>query len=142
LLQIGYILVLEDALYKANIIHWLLIKCKRVTRSVLALELYVMAHRFDIGAIIKLTVKQLLQIKLLLVLYTDLKLLYKCLVKLGTTQEKRLIIDIMCLHQLYKRREITEVKWINSNSNPTNLITKSKASAALKKLINTNYLKL
>ena len=48
----------------------------------------------------------------------------------------------MCLYQLYKRREITEVKWINGNSNPTNLITKSKASTALKKLINTNYLEL
>ena len=48
----------------------------------------------------------------------------------------------MCLRQLYKRREITEVKQIDSNSNPTNLITKSKASIALKKLINTNYLEL
>ena len=88
---------MEDALYKANIIYWLLIKCKRVTRSVLALELYAIAHRFDIGAAIKLTVKQLLQIKLSLVLCTDLKLLYKCLIKLGTTREKRLIIDVICL---------------------------------------------
>ena len=44
-----------------------------------------MAYRFNIGAIIKLTIKQLLQIELPLVLYTNLKLLYKCLVKLGTT---------------------------------------------------------
>ena len=48
----------------------------------------------------------------------------------------------MCLYQLYKYREITEVKWINGNSNPTNLITKGKASTALKKLIDTNYLEL
>jgi len=96
--QIGYILVLEDALYKANIIYWLLIKCKRVTRSVLALELYAIAHRFNIGAVIKLTIKQLLQIELPLVLYTNLKLLYKYLIKLGTTQEKRLIIDVICLY--------------------------------------------
>ena len=48
----------------------------------------------------------------------------------------------MCLYQSYKHREITEVKWINSNSNPTDLITKGKASTALKKLINTNYLEL
>ena len=101
-----------------------------------------MAHGFDIGAAIKLTVKQLLQIELPLVLYTNLKSLYKYLVKLGTTQEKRLIIDIICLCQLYERREITEVKWINGNSNPTDLITKSKVSTALKKLINTNYLEL
>jgi hypothetical protein len=48
----------------------------------------------------------------------------------------------MCLHQLYKHKEITEVKWIDGNSNPINLITKGKASTALKKLINTNYLEL
>ena len=48
----------------------------------------------------------------------------------------------MCLYQLYKYREIIEVKWINNNNNPADLIIKSKASTALKKLINTNYLKL
>jgi hypothetical protein len=84
LLQIGYILVLADITNKANIIYWSLTKCKRVTRSVLALELYAMAHGFDIGAAIKLTIEQLLQIELPLVLYTNSKLLYECLVKLGT----------------------------------------------------------
>ena len=101
-----------------------------------------MAYGFDIGTTIKLTVKQLLQIKLLLVLYINSKSLYKCFIKLGTTQEKCLIIDVMCLRQLYKRKKITKVKWINGNSNPTNSITKGKASTAFKKLINTNYLKL
>jgi hypothetical protein len=90
--------------------YWSLIKCKRVTKSVLASELYAIAHGFNIGAVIKSTIKQLLQIKLPLVLYTDLKLLYECLIKLGTIREKRLIIDVMCLRQSYERREITEVK--------------------------------
>ena len=57
LLQIDYILVLADITNKANIIYWSLIKCKRVTKSVLALELYVMAYGFNIGAVIKLTVE-------------------------------------------------------------------------------------
>jgi hypothetical protein len=85
-----------------------------------------------------------LGINLLLVLYTNSKLLYKCLVKLGITQEKRLIIDIMCLRQAYKRREIVEVKWIKGKSNLANAITKSnsKSSNALKRLINTNILQL
>ena len=118
------------------------IKYKRITRSILASKLYIIAYRFNISTVIKLTIKQLLQIKLPLILYTDSKLLYKCLVKLSTIQEKRLIIDIIYLYQLYKYKEITEVKQINSNSNPANLMTKGKASTALKKLINTNYLEL
>jgi hypothetical protein len=56
-LQIGYILVLVDIMNKANIVHWSLIKCKRITRSVLASKLYIMAYGFDIGAAIKLTIE-------------------------------------------------------------------------------------
>ena len=33
-----------------------------------------------------------------IIVCTDLYSLYKCLVKLGTTKEKRLIIDIMALY--------------------------------------------
>ena len=48
----------------------------------------------------------------------------------------------MCLCQLYKRREIAEVKWINRDSNPADTITKSKLLLALRQLINTNQIKL
>jgi hypothetical protein len=48
----------------------------------------------------------------------------------------------MCLHQLYKRYEIAEVKWINRDSNPVDAITKSKPLLAFKQLINTNRIKL
>ena len=52
------------------------------------------------------------------------------------------MINIICLHQLYKRREIAEVKWINGDSNPIDTITKSKPLSALKWLINTNQIEL
>jgi hypothetical protein len=84
-LQIGYVIVLADATKKANIVHWSLVKCKRVTWSVLASELYSMAHGFDIGAAIKSTVDKILQVNLPLILCTDSKSLYDCLVRLGTT---------------------------------------------------------
>jgi len=140
--QIGYVLVLADATNKANIIHWSSTKCKRVTRSVLASELYGMAHGFDIGAAIKSTVDRILDINLPLVMCTDSKSLYDCLVRLGTTQEKRLMIDVMCLRQAYERREITEVKWIDGNTNPADAMTKGKPCPALTQLINTNTVQL
>ena len=91
-----------------------------------------MAHSFNISAVIKTIVKLQLNISLLLIFYTDFKLIYKYLIKLRTIQEKRLIINIIYLHQLYKRCEIAKVKWINGNSNPIDVITKSKPLSALK----------
>jgi hypothetical protein len=140
--QIGYVLVLTDATRRANIVHWSSTKCKRVTRSVLASELYGLAHGFDIAVAIKSTVDKILQINLPLVLATDSKSLYDCLVRLGTTQEKRLMIDVMCLRQAYERRQITEVKWIDGESNPADAMTKGKACAALTNLIDTNKIDL
>jgi hypothetical protein len=60
-------------------------KCRRVTRSVLASKLYGMAHGFNIGAVVKSIVNRALEIDLPLVVYIDSKSLYECLVKLGTT---------------------------------------------------------
>jgi hypothetical protein len=101
-----------------------------------------MAYGFDIGALVKSTIDKVLGIDLPLVLCTNSKSLYECLVKLGITQEKRLIIDIICLRQAYKRKEIAKVKWIKGKSNLANAITKSKSSNALKRLIDTNILQL
>jgi hypothetical protein len=100
--QIGYVLVLVDGTRRANIIYWSSTKCKRVTRSVLASELYGMAHGFNMGALVKSIINRALEMELLLVVYTDSKSLYECLVKLGTTREKRLIINVICLRQAYE----------------------------------------
>ena len=135
---------MANAKGNANILYQSFTKCKRVTRSVLASKLYAIAYGFDIRTLAKSTIDKVLGIDLLLVLYTDSKSLYDCLVKLGITQEKRLIIDIMCLYQVYKRREVVEVKWIKGESNLADAITKSKSNLtnALKTLIDTNTLQL
>ena len=53
------------------------------------LLLYRMAYGFDTKAIIKVTIKKILQLKQLpITLYTNLKSLYNCLIKLGATQKK------------------------------------------------------
>jgi hypothetical protein len=69
-----------------------------------------MTHCFDISTAIKSLVEKILQINLPLIQVTDSKSLYNCLVRLGTMQEKRLMIDVMCLRQAYERRLITDVK--------------------------------
>jgi hypothetical protein len=135
--------VLSNESERANILHWSSTKCKRVTRSILASELYAMVHGFDTAGAIKATIDEVLNIQVPLVLCTDSKSLYDCLVKLGTTQEKRLMVDVLCLRQSYERREIAEVKWIAGSTNPADAMTKGKgASGTLKKLIDSNKLEL
>ena len=67
----------------------------------------------------------------LTIIYTDSYSLYECLVKLRTTKEKRLMIDIIALRQSYERRELTEVRWINGQDNPADVMTKATSNKIL-----------
>ena len=151
--QIGFVVTLanEEANANAsqfkihgNILHWSSTKCKRVTRSVLASEIYGMVDGFDIGIVLSSTLQlitdQLDCPRIPLVICTDSYSLYECLVKLGTTKEKRLMIDIMSLRQAYERREINEIRWINGDDNPADAMTKTAPNKALERLIDNNEL--
>jgi hypothetical protein len=140
--QIDYVICLTNDDVNVNLIHWSSIKCKRVIRSVLAAELYAMINGFDVEAIIKSIIERMLHISLPLILLTDSKSLFDCLIKLDTTSEKRLMIDLMCLRQFYERREIAEIRWIDEDSNPADAMTKSKSCNVLIKLIDTNIIEL
>ncbi|KAF1967600.1 hypothetical protein BU23DRAFT_583769 [Bimuria novae-zelandiae CBS 107.79] len=109
-----------------------LTKYKRVTRSVLALEIYSIVSSVNIAIAILTTLKIIIERlglpSIPLVVYIDLYLLYKCLVKLGTTNKKRLIINIIALRQSYERH------------NPADALTKATPNRALKRFINSNML--
>ena len=60
------------------------------------------------------------------------------MVKLSTTQEKRLMVDVMAMRQSYERRIITEIRLIKGDSNPADVMTKAKANTSLTRLIDTN----
>ena len=140
--QIGYVVCLTDKTGTANLIHWSSIKCKRVIKSVLASELYVMSHVFDIETVIKATVEKILGIHISLILCIDSKSLYDYLVRLRTTNEKKFMINIMNFRQFYERRKIIEIRWIDEDKNPADAITKAKTTPALKMLIDSNKIDL
>jgi hypothetical protein len=81
-----------------------------MTRSVLAIELFAMIHDFDVDSVLKVTLTKMIDIFISLILITDSKSLYDCLIRLSITVEKRLMIDVMTLRQCYERREIIEMK--------------------------------
>ena len=95
---------------------------------------------YAIRSTLNMVTEQLNLTTILIIVCTDSYLLYECLVKLGTTKEKQLMINIMAIWQSYERRELQEVRWINGNNNPVDAMTKSKPNLALETFINTNRL--
>jgi hypothetical protein len=151
--QIGYEIILanestgdEEFTIEGNLIHWSSTKSKRVTRSVLASEIYGMVGgadmAFAIGTTLKIITNNLGLPAIPIIVCTDSYSLYECLVKLGTTKEKRLMIDIMAIRQSYERRELMEIRWISGQDNPADAMTKSNPNKALEKFVDTNRLQI
>ncbi|KAF9877272.1 hypothetical protein CkaCkLH20_04972 [Colletotrichum karsti] len=119
--QLGFIILANERVQNdndnfeitGNVVHYSSTKSERLTRSVLASEVYGMAAGVDMAYAIATTLKVIttrLGISTIpTIVCTDSYLLYECLVKLGTTNEKRLMIDIMALRQSYERREPIEI---------------------------------
>ncbi len=139
--QIDYVICLTDSTH-ANVLHWSSVKCKRVTRSVLATELFAMIHSFDVDSVLKVILTKMIDISISLILIIDSKFLYDCLIRLEITVEKRLMMNVMILRQFYERREIIEMKWIHEINNFVDFMTKSKSSFALRMLIDINQINL
>ena len=52
------------------------------------------------------------------------------------------MVDLICLCQLYKRRMIIKIKWIDGNSNPIDIIMKVNVYNILRNHINMNTINL
>ena len=95
-----------------------------------------------IGTTLKMITDRLKLPTIPIIVCTDSYSLYECLVKLGTTKEKRLMIDIMALRQSYERRELFEIRWIHGQDNPADAMTKADPNKALEIFIDTNALRI
>ncbi|KAF2185681.1 hypothetical protein K469DRAFT_466462, partial [Zopfia rhizophila CBS 207.26] len=147
--QLGFLIIIgtesrENNSFEltGNIMHYSSTKSKRVTRSVLASEIYGMVSGVDMAYAFNTTLNQITQElnlpQINTIICTDSYSLYECLVKLGTTKEKRLMIDIMALRESYERRELYEIRWINGADNLADAFTKRDSNGSLTRFIDTN----
>lgn len=97
------------------IINQISIKCRHVNRSVLASVLYAMANGIDIAVAIIATLN---------------------------IHGKRLMVDIMTIRKSYECRELSEIRQINGDDNPTDAMIKVNPTKALETLIKANKLKI
>lgn len=140
--RIGFIIVLMDEQYIMNIVHYGSCKSERVTRSVLAAELFSLVHGFDVASVHRQAVRNILGRTIPLNTFTDSRSPYDFMTKTGRTLEKRLLIDLSMPRQSYERREISDVLWIPSLQNPADSFTKYQPPTASATLIKTNHLSL
>jgi hypothetical protein len=119
--QIKYEIIFANEIIKndeftinGNLIHWSSTKNKKVTKSILTLEIYGMVGEinmsFTIGFTLTMIIKQLGFLTIPIIVCTNSYSLYECLVKLETTKEKRLIIDIMAIRKSYENRKLFEIR--------------------------------
>jgi hypothetical protein len=50
------------------------------------------------------------------------------------------MIDVISFRQSYKRRKITEIRWIHNQDNPADALTKAAANRAMERLVSSNKL--
>jgi hypothetical protein len=147
--QIGYIIVLgnkkdteETFTISGNFAYWSSVKCKRITKSVFASEVYAIVYGVDIviaiGTTINKITNRLRLPKAPIIVCINSLFLYECFVKLETIKEKRLMIDIMILRQTYERQKVFDIRWIDDNNNPANAIIKADPNRALEQLVTIN----
>ncbi len=140
--QIDYVICLADSINTTNILHWFSIKCKRITRNVLTIELSAIIHDFDVDSILKASLTKMLDTLIFLILVINSKFLYDCLVRLDIIVKKWLMMNVMILRQSYERREIIEIKWIYKFNNSVDSMTKIKSFSTLKTIIDINRINL
>jgi len=130
---------------RRNVVYYSSVKSKRIIRSVFISEIYGCINGFDLRYIIGYTFRKIVSRlgpdipSILFVICTNSYSLYECLVKFGTTTEKRFIIDIIEFKESYERREI-EIRWINGQDNPADAMTKASPNKALETFVTKNEL--
>ena len=89
--QLGFLTTLMDATNTCNIVHYGSVKCKRVTRSALASELYAMVYGIDQFYVIQKTIKLFFGKRVPLRIFTDSLSLFDSLTHKGSSDTEPVI---------------------------------------------------
>ena len=68
-------------------------------------------------------------------MFTDSKSLFDTITKLSTVSEKRLLVDISSIREIYTNRNLLNVARVSSRHNIANVFTKSEADKTMLALI-------
>lgn len=121
--QLGYVLILNDTLANASLLHYNTCKSRRVARSALVAELFALSTAFDMAGTVWITLNGMFDRCIPINVFLDSNSLFDGIIGIKPTAEKTLLIDLSVLLQIYERREIADVIWIPTEQNPADALT-------------------
>lgn len=134
--QLGYLVFLADARGSASPIFFKSYKARRVTRSVIGAELIAFSDMFDAAFSLAEELRTIHpKLGVPVKLYTDSKSLFDVISKGSKTAEKRLMLDIACAREGFRRHDISDIGFIRGEDNLADGLTKSMRQAAIHKVL-------
>ena len=133
--QGGYVLFLKDETDKSNLIGWQSKKIRRVVKSTLASEALALSDGVDnafslaslAGEIIFGVKKKQIPIHC----HVDNNDLVQAIHSKKNVSDKRLRIEINSMKEMIAREEISKIRWIESQKQIANALTKKDADTSL-----------
>ena len=137
--HLGFVCFLADATGNVIPIHFKSNKARRVTRSVMGAELIAFGDLFDHAFTLSAELRSIhpgapVPVKLL----TDNKSLFDVISKGSKTSEKRLMLDIAGAREGFGRHEISDIRFLRSEDNISDGMTKRMKQSALREMMQTS----
>ena len=125
--QLGFLIVLADRNNHCNVLHYVSRKCKRVTRSVFAAELFALSEGFDSARAIADQVSFVLGRPIPVWAAVDSRTVFNVVARFGNVTEKRLCIDVAALREAHLTRALEKLIWVEGARNGSDPLTKKDA---------------
>lgn len=129
--QLGYSFLLSENFHRCNLLHYASYKSRRVCRSVLGAEVYAFTDSFEYAYVMRHGLKEVLEQRVALQMFTNAHSLFDVIVKNSTTGERHLLINIKDFGDSYNSQKISIVGFLRSENNPADAFTKAKLCKAL-----------
>ena len=127
--QVGLLVFLVNSEGIRCPLYWQSRKARRVVKSTLAAETLALIEAAEAAVFISRVISDLLDcINLEIQCFVDNKSLVDALHSSHRVEDKRLRIDIAVMQDMLDRKEVTSVKWINTDDQLANCLTKRGAS--------------
>jgi hypothetical protein len=112
-------------------VAWQSRKIRRVVKSTLAAECLAAVEAAEISIYIASVLKEILHHSVDTCVYCDNQNLVKAVHSSTNLEDKRLIIDISILRDMLEQNELTQLKWVPTEHQLANSLTKQGASSKL-----------